>query len=421
MANVADTMPDPMTGDDGIPLKTKLRKAERRNRIKAAMLVLPLFLFILVTFLVPIGQMLWRSVENDIIADNLPQTIALLERWNGEDLPPEPVYAAVVEELIVARENNEIGKIGKRLNYELSGMLSLFKKTGRKLKNIKTGPYKEALIKMDKKWGKVETWGVMKQVSARITGSYYLAAVDLKRSPDGEVIAQPDYKQIYVELFGRTLWLSLLVTTTCVLLGFPVSYLLANLPLRTSNLLMIMVLLPFWTSLLVRTTSWIALLQSEGIINDLLVWIGVVGDDNRLVMMFNQTGTIIAMTHILLPFMILPLYSVMKTISPSYVRAARSLGANPAVAFWRVYFPQTLAGIGAGSILVFILSIGYYITPALVGGQDGQLISNLIAYHMQSSLNWGLAAALGSILLAGVLVLYMLYNKIVGVDNMKLG
>ena len=111
----------------------------------------------------------------------------------------------------------------------------------------------------------------------------------------------------------------------------------------------------------------------------------------------------------------------MKTISPSYLRAARSLGANPVVAFVRVYMPQTVPGVGAGSILVFILAIGYYITPALVGGQDGQLISNFIAYHMQKSLNWGLAAALGTILLAGVLALYWLYDRIVGIDNMKLG
>ncbi|RED52398.1 ABC transporter permease [Aestuariispira insulae] len=421
MANVADTMPDPMTGEDGIPLKTKLRIAERRNRIKAALLVLPLFAFILVTFLVPIGQMLYRSVENNIIADNLPRTIELLSEWDGNNLPPEPVFETMVAELKIARETKEIGKIGKRLNYEMSGMLSLFKKSGRKVRKLETGPYKEALIKIDKDWGDPEVWATIKQVSDRITGSYYLAAVDLKRSPQGEIVAQPDYKQIYVSLFIKTLWISLLVTMTCILLGFPVSFLLSNLPMRTSNLLMILVLLPFWTSLLVRTTSWIALLQSEGMINDLLVTIGFIGDDERLKMMFNQTGTIIAMTHILLPFMILPLYSVMKTISPSYVRAARSLGANPFTAFWRIYFPQTLPGIGAGSILVFILSIGYYITPALVGGQDGQLISNLIAYHMQSSLNWGLAAALGSILLAGVLVLYMIYNKIVGIDNMKLG
>jgi putative spermidine/putrescine transport system permease protein len=184
---------------------------------------------------------------------------------------------------------------------------------------------------------------------------------------------------------------------------------------------MIMVLLPFWTSLLVRTSAWIALLQREGVINDFLVSLGLIDDAGRLAMIHNQTGTIIAMTHILLPFMILPLFSVMKTISPSYVRAARSMGATPFTAFRRVYFPNTIPGIGAGGILVFILAIGYYITPALVGGTDGTLISNFIAYHISSSLNWGLAAALGTILLLLVLALYILYDKVVGIDNMKLG
>ena len=138
-------------------------------------------------------------------------------------------------------------------------------------------------------------------------------------------------------------------------------------------------------------------------------------------MINNQFGTIVAMTHILLPFMILPLYSVMKTIPPTYVRAARSLGATDWTAFWRVYFPQTVPGIGAGAILVFILAIGYYITPELVGGTTGVFISNRIAYHISTSLNWGLAAALGSILLVSVLILYWVYDRIVGIDNVKLG
>ena len=215
--------------------------------------------------------------------------------------------------------------------------------------------------------------------------------------------------------------ISLLVTIFCLILAYPVAYLLATLPLRSSNILMIFVLLPFWKSLLVRTTSWIVLLQSQGVINDLLVWTDLISDKNRIQMIYNQTGTLIAMTQILLPFMILPLYSVMKTIPPSYMQAAQSLGANPAWAFIKIYMPQTSPGIGAGSLLVFILAIGYYITPALVGGQNGQLISNFIAYHMKSSLNWGLAGALGTVLLVLVLLLYWLYNKLVGIDNMKLG
>ena len=174
------------------------------------------------------------------------------------------------------------------------------------------------------------------------------------------------------------------------------TWLLANLSNRTSNLLLILVLLPFWTSLLVRTSAWKVMLQNQGVINDLLVWIGLITDDSRLEIINNQFGTIVAMTHILLPFMILPMYSVMKTIPPSYLRAAKSLGATNWTAFWRVYFPQSVPGIGAGSILVFILAIGYYITPEIVGGTDGIFISNRIAYHISSSLNWGLASALGA-------------------------
>ena len=184
---------------------------------------------------------------------------------------------------------------------------------------------------------------------------------------------------------------------------------------------MILVLLPFWTSLLVRTSSWIVLLQEKGVVNEILVNLGLVDNANRLEIIHNSTGTIIAMTHILLPFMILPLYSVMKTISPSYMRAARSMGATAFTAFRRVYFPQTVPGIGAGAILVFILSIGYYITPELVGGTTGTFISteSPTTFKVHWTGAWG--AALGSLLLVLVLILYWCYDRIVGIDNMKLG
>jgi putative spermidine/putrescine transport system permease protein len=242
----------------------------------------------------------------------------------------------------------------------------------------------------------------------------------MQKTLDG-VSERPENQQIYMMLFGRTLFMSLLITFSCILLGYPVAWILANLPLRTSNLLMILVLLPFWTSLLVRTSAWKVMLQQQGVINDTLVWLGLLDDASRLIMINNQFGTIVAMTHILLPFMILPLYSVMQTIPPSYLRAAKSLGATNWTAFWRVYFPQSIPGIGAGSILVFILAIGYYITPEIVGGTTGTFISNRIAFHISSSLNWGLGAALGTILLAAVLALYWTYDKIVGIDNVKLG
>lgn len=416
------TATEPLVTRDGIPLKTSLARASRRSKIRALMLVVPLFLFILVTFFIPIANMLFRSVENNVVTDIMPNTARAIQAWdeNGDDLPGEDVFNAMAEDFKIAAENKTIGKVGLRLNYEKSGFSSLFRKTARRSKKMEP-PYKEAFLDMDKKWNDLEYWRILKRESGAYTKSYYLAAFDAGYDEQGNIVMKPEEKQIYLGLFWRTVWVSLLITALCIILAYPISYLLSTLPTSKSALLLILVLLPFWTSLLVRTTSWIALLQQEGVLNDIFVWLGIVSEDGRLAMIHNRTGTIIAMTHILLPFMVLPLYSVMKTIPPSYMRAARSLGATPFTAFVRIYMPNTVAGIGAGSILVFILAIGYYITPALVGGTSGTLISNLIAYHLSSSLNWGLAAALGTILLGLVLFLYLLYDKIVGIDNMKLG
>jgi putative spermidine/putrescine transport system permease protein len=411
----------PVLAADGTPLKASLNKAMRKNSIRALMLVAPLFLFILFSFLIPIVDMTFRSVDNWQVSELMPKTTAALKDWDGKAIPDEWVFEALIADLQAGAKSREIGKVGTRLNYEKSGMRSLITGSARKSKKVKNGPYKHQVLKMHKKWQDLETWTVIKRNTSPYTIGYYLNAVDLKYDKSGEVARQPENRRIYAKLFMRTFAISLAITIICVILAYPISYLLATLPLRYSNLLMIFVLLPFWTSLLVRTTAWIAMLQSQGVLNDLFVLVGLVDDENRVQLMHNLTGTIIAMTHILLPFMVLPLYSVMKTIPPSYMRAALSMGANPVLAFVRIYMPLTLSGIGAGSILVFILSIGYYITPALVGGTGGTLISNQIAYHMQSSLNWGLAGALGALLLGSVIALYMLYNKIVGIDNMRLG
>ena len=412
-----------LTTQDGKPLKAALAKALRREKLRSLALIAPLLVFILITFVAPIVDMLFRSVENGIVADTLPRTVIALQEWDPDSgqIPDETVFAALYDDMVIAVDQKTHTRLGSRLNYEESGISSLFRKTGRRIKRMdEDTAFQAQFIDADKKWGQVETWQVLQQFSPRYTDGYFLNSVDAHRTAEG-IELKPADERIYMFLFGRTLFLSIVITLSCLLLGYPIAFLLASLPLRTSNLLMILVLLPFWTSLLVRTSAWKVLLQQQGVINDFLVWIGIIGDANRLVMINNQTGTIIAMTHILLPFMILPLFSVMKTISPSYVRAAKSLGANDWIAFWRVYFPQSVPGIGAGAVLVFILSIGYYITPELVGGTSGIFISNRIAYHISSSLNWGLAAALGTLLLVAVLVLFVVYDRIVGIDNVKLG
>jgi putative spermidine/putrescine transport system permease protein len=169
----------------------------------------------------------------------------------------------------------------------------------------------------------------------------------------------------------------------------------------------------------VRTTAWFVLLQDNGTINDALQFLHLT--NQPLPLIFSRFGTVVAMTHIQLPFTLLPIYSVMKTISPSYVRAARSLGAGPFHAFWKIYFPLTVPGIAAGCLLTFILSLGYYITPALVGGPTDQMVSGIIERAMNSENNWGKASALGAILLTATLILYFIYNRLVGIDKIRLG
>lgn len=540
-----------MLAADGTPLKRSLARALRRQKIRALLLIAPLLIFVLVTFIAPIVDMLFRSVENQIVSDTLPRTTEALQDWDDTtgELPGDAVWDAAYKDIFYAAERKLHTRLGTRLNYELTGVSSLFRKSGRGLDDIGevyqdqfedldeawdeampwaellgdpewigeqaewdasdeedrgrmpefvlregvedllpeaaasyrefalytqvededsplqeepwsivhamlyqdlsagadvasyTGPRAEMLqaaaelvaspdfetvdvraqfAEIDEDWHDVEVWQTIKMYSPNYTSGYFLNSVDAQKTPEGVQFRDED-ERIYGLLFKRTMFMSLMITFSCIMLAYPVAFLLANLPARKANLLMILVLLPFWTSLLVRTSAWKVMLQQQGVINDVLVWLGLVSDADRLVMINNQFGTIVAMTHILLPFMILPMYSVMATIPPYYVRAAKSLGATNWTSFWRVYFPQSVPGIGAGSILVFILAIGYYITPEIVGGTTGTFISNRIAYHISSSLNWGLAAALGTILLAVVLILYWAYDKIVGIDNVKLG
>ncbi|HIB81589.1 MAG TPA: ABC transporter permease [Gammaproteobacteria bacterium] len=406
---------------DGVPLKEQLARAERRKKYIAFGMVLPLLLFIIITFAIPIVSMLFRSVDNPRMVTIVPNLVAALDDWDGVDLPSEQVFETAFHDLRAALKAGHLGKVATHLNYSLSGGRSLILKSKRKFKKIKSGPYREAMIKSDKRWGDVHTWAVIKKVSDRYTARYFLNAIDRDYDDSGNVILKPEDYQIYVTLFMRTLWISLAVTLMTLLIGYPIAYLISTTPPKISNLLIIMVLLPFWTSLLVRTTSWIVLLQTQGVINDLMVWVGIISEQGRIQMIFNMKGTLIAMTQILLPFMVLPMYSVMKTIPLSEIRASQSLGANPFITFYRIFWPRSIPGIGAGGLLVFVLSVGYYITPALVGGAKGQMISNQIAFHMKSSLNWGLAAAMGSILLVAVLILFWLYDKVVGIDKMKLG
>ena len=409
---------------DGVPLAESLKKAEQKNKIKAFLLVCPLLLFLIITYIFPIGEMFTRSIDDKMITNMLPNTFKSMESWDGKEMPEEDVFKSFYTDFKILVEQKEHGKLAQRLNKEKNGFNTIIKKLYRQVirnKIIETESFKDQITSIHKRFRDVEYWRAIKRTAPPYTMAKYLKGMDLYLNEDGNITQVPEDRRIHRILWLRTLEVAFFVTIFCFLMGYPIAHLLATLPMKYSNLLMICVLLPFWTSLLVRTASWMILLQQQGIVNDFFVMIGLVSDDNRPEMMYNKVGTYVAMTQILLPFMVLPLYSVMKTISPSLMRAGKSLGGTPFIAFWKIYFPLTIPGIGAGCLLVFILAIGYYITPALVGGASGTLISNQIAYHMKTTLDWSFASAMGLMLLTGVLVIYWIYNKLVGVDNIKLG
>ncbi|MGY4230152.1 putative spermidine/putrescine transport system permease protein [Bradyrhizobium sp. USDA 4503] len=406
-------------GSDGVPLRIKLQQVERRRKLKAFSLVLPLLLFILIAFVLPIGQMLFKAIHDNTLPALMPRTTTALSAWDGKDLPDESVYAALVSDLKQAWVQKTTGVIGKRMNYELPGALSAVMSSARKANTLSAGPYKAAVIEINPFWGQHDVWSLLKRGRSAYTAHYLLRSVDYQYGPDSQIVASPPENAIFRDMFLRTLGISIAVTAATLLLSFPTAYLLATLPPRSSNLLMIMVVLPFWTSVLVRTTAWVVLLQQHGVVNEILMGLHIISQPVQLI--FNRVGAVVAMTHIQLPFTLLPIYSVMKTISPSHVRAARSLGAGPFYAFWTVYFPQTLPGIAAGCLLTFILCLGYYITPALVGGANDQMVGYFVAHYTNEELNWGMASALGAILLTATLLLYYVFNKLVGVDRIKMG
>jgi len=404
------TLAVPLPGSPA--LKRSLARAERLRKLRAFVLTLPLLAFLLLTFLVPIGALLQRAVENPEVAGSLPRTGQALERWNREKTPPPSAFAAVAADLAALPDRSDAGALARRLNTEVAGARSLILNTYKALP-LDGGPaeVKAKMLALDERWAEPKYWHAIAKNASRWTPDYLLASVDFKRDAHGELERMPPDQRVFAPILGRTFHISAVVTLFCLLLGYPLAYWLSTLSARQANVLMILVLVPFWTSILVRVAAWIVLLQSEGLVNGALRATGLI--EQPLQLLFNRTGVVIAMVHILLPFMILPLYSVMKSVPGTYLRAAVSLGSPPLAAFFRVYLPQTYPGIGAGALLVFILSIGYYVTPALLGGADDQMLSYYIAQYTNVNINWGMACALGALLLAATLVLYAVYRRVV--------
>jgi ABC-type spermidine/putrescine transport system permease subunit I len=236
----------------------------------------------------------------------------------------------------------------------------------------------------------------------------------------GGEISTENYQRLagdlYIQAFVVTFQISAAVTALCVLLGYPLAYWLSRKPQHTANLLLICVLLPFWTAVLVRTYAWLVLLQRNGLINNTLLSLGVI--DAPLQLAHNLTASIIGMVHIMLPFLVLPLYATMKSIDGDLVRAAVGLGSSPTGAFWRVFVPMSLPGLFAGVVLVFIMSLGFYVTPALLGGGRVQMLAQRIESTITIFSNWGAASALGVVLLLMALALVALLHRVFGLDKL---
>lgn len=396
----------------------RIRTRDQRDSLRPFALATPLLLLLFFSFGAPIVALLSRAVYEPTIANALPRTIAALRQDSGAGAPDEPVFLAFAADLKEAQAQGSVQEFAKSLNTRLSGARSQVLRIARNAGQDQATS-KEAMIKAAPLLGEPRFWAAIRAGANRFTSFFLLSAFDLRWTDQGTIGAVPADQAVFVRVFGRTFLIATIVTLSTLALAFPLAYLMTNLRPAIAGIVLVLVLLPFWTSILVRTAAWTVILQKYGLLNDLLLWLGLTS--SRLELMYSRTGLIIAMTHIQLPFTLLPIYSVMRSVPPSQLRAAQSLGARPFTAFWRVYLPQVMPGVLAGCLLTFILCLGYYITPVLIGGASDQLISNFIANYVNAELNWEMAAALSFVLLASTLGLYVTMTRFLGLDLFKMG
>jgi putative spermidine/putrescine transport system permease protein len=395
-----------------------IRARDHRDSLRPLALAAPLLLLLFFSFGAPIVALLSRAVYEPTIANALPHTTAALRQESGTGVPDAPVFVAFAADLKEAQAAGTLYEFAKNLNTRLSGARSQVLRAAR-LATQDQAPTKEAMIKAAPLLGEERSWTAIRTGVNRFTSFFLLSTFDLRWTDQGTIGAVPADQAVFLRVFGRTFLIATLVTLATLALAFPLAFLMTNLRPAMAGIILVLVLLPFWTSILVRTAAWTVILQKYGLLNDLLLWLGLTSQ--RLELMYSRTGLIIAMTHIQLPFTLLPIYSVMRSVQPSQLRAAQSLGGRPFTVFRRVYLPQVMPGVLAGCLLTFILCLGYYITPVLIGGASDQLISNFIANYVNVELNWEMAAALSFVLLASTLGLYVTMTRYLGLDLFKMG
>lgn len=378
----------------------------RSGKLRAALLIAPLLGFLGLFFLWPLITVISQAVSDPAISRVLTRTVDVIGDWDGEGIPSEEIQAAFRADIVANTDDMAMGDVTRRLNSSRSGFRSLMGKT---LTAVKADP-DVSLVEVDKKWADPSYWMAIKDNASPYTDAFLLASLDLERDKDGAIAQMPEGSSANATIILRTLAISGLVTLCCLVIGLPYALIAASVTGWKRNVMLAAVLLPLWTSLLVRTAAWMIILQDNGVINQFLQAIGLT--DGPLALIYNRFGVILAMTHVLLPFMVLPIFSVLITVPRNLMPAAASLGAHPLRAFLRVLLPLSMRGVISGALLVFMSAIGYYITPALLGGASDQMISSVIAFYATGTANWSMAAALGLVLLALTLVLYAVYNRL---------
>jgi len=385
-----------------------MKAAVLRERSGALLLVSPVIVFMAVFFLWPLWTMVTAAFVDDAVSKVLPRTAASIIAWDGQGVPSEAARKALVQDIKASTDEQALGEAVRRLNSAASGFRTLL---GRTISTVKAAPDPEQvdLLTVDPRWNETRFWVALKEAMPPYTDRNILAALDMKRDASGSIVVEAADASAHRLIMLRTLMVAAMVTIACAVIGLPYAMLAASLTGWKRTVLLLAVVLPLWTSLLVRTAAWFILLQNEGLINGALQAIGLI--DSPLPLIFNRLGVVIAMTHVLLPFMVLPIYSVILGVPRNLMAAAQSMGAGPIRAFWRVLLPLSLPGLLSGSLLVFMVAIGYYITPALLGGANDQMISSVIAFYATGTANWGLAGALGLILLVVTTILYTIYGR----------
>ncbi|WP_338928472.1 ABC transporter permease [Roseomonas mucosa] len=395
----------------------------RRERLAAALLVAPLLLFLLGVFLLPIGAFLWRAVAETDVAPALPRTLAALRDWSGRDLPGEAAFEALLARICArARAADQaaggglIPRAAARLNAEIPGFRSTLPATARRLSSPEA-PARETILAASPDWSKPESWAAIRRTGGPVSDLNLLAALDLRRDAAGGIAAVPPDQAVFRGVLLRTLWIALLATALSLLLGYPLAYLIATAPPRLALWMLGAVTLPLWISDVPRIAAWIVLLQRDGVANTLLTATGLLREPASF--LFTRGTVLLATVNLLLPYAVLPIYASLRALDWRLPRAGLSLGASPWRVFRRVTLPLSMPGVGAGALLVFIQALGFYVTPALLGGPNDQMLSYFIGFYANRTVNWGLAAALSVVLLLAVAIVVALYARLVGFNKVR--